>query len=183
MNFPKHLFCISLSRFGVIHPQALGHYLGASPPLQERSPSDGDVSQDDINLDRMSDLDLAKELLHTCTDMYMDQHTGIGPERVKFHHTLGENRKVTTLSSPLLSFSSPIPLHSSFSFLSFGGLFLLVSLSLLFFLRMPPYDSVFRSGIVSNLLRISSARKPLRVFTFSIPSRVNLSSCPPDSLS
>ena len=39
----------------------------------------------------MNDLELAKELAHTCVDLYMDQATGLGPESVRFHE---EERKV-----------------------------------------------------------------------------------------
>ena len=68
------------------------------PPPSLTPSTDSDLER----VNQMSDLDLAKELAHTCVDLYLDQATGIGPERVRFHQTLGENRKVRIgLLSPL----------------------------------------------------------------------------------
>ena len=51
------------------------------PPAEEEEL----LENGDPNVMAMDDLALAKELLHTCTDLYLDQPTGLGPERVLFH--------------------------------------------------------------------------------------------------
>jgi hypothetical protein len=70
---------------------ALGHLhnIGYEPnPLTPHENKDGDAE-----VEAMTDITLAEELLHTCVDMYFDQPSGLSPERVMFHETRGKGDK------------------------------------------------------------------------------------------